>query len=153
MRATPSALCLATLLALMGFATPAAADGCGDLIDKVVAGTQATLVKRTLDFAELSASDGIGMTLACGQLSAVGVQFKGPSLPEAYFPLFGRAGQATTGIAADVIAEAGRRARTDAATTRHSNVDAGIALVTCSVSTPPGGPVTACAVIDKGDAH
>lgn len=153
MRVFHPALCLASLLALTGSITPAAADACGDLIDKVVAGTQATLVKRTRDFAELSASDGIGMTLACGELSAVGVQFKGATLPEAYFPLFGRAGQATTGIAADVIAEAGRKARADAAISRHSNVDAGIALVTCTLATPPGGPVTACAVIDKDDAR
>lgn len=142
---------LAALLALPGFVAPAAADPCGDLIDKVVAGTQATLTRRTHDFAEFSATDGIGLTLACGDLSAVGVQFKGAALPESYFPLFGRAGQATSGIAADRIAEAGRKARADAATTRHSNVDAGRVLVTCSVSTPPGGPVTACAVIDKDD--
>lgn len=153
MRAFLPALCLATLFALTGSMAPAAADSCGDLIDKVVAGTRATLVKRTHDFAELSAGDGIGMTLACGELSAVGVQFKGPSLPEAYFPLFGRAGHATTGIAAEVIAEAGRKARAEAATTRHSNVDAGIALVTCTIATPAGGPVTACAVIDKDGAR
>lgn len=146
MRTVLLALGLLPLVAL-----PASADGCGDLIDNVVAGTQATLVKRTLDFAELSAADGIGMTLACGELSAVGLQFKGSPLPESYFPLFGRAGQATTGIAADVIEAAARKARESALTTRHSNVDAGDALVTCSLSTPAGGPVTACAVIDKDD--
>lgn len=149
------ALILASGL-VAGFFTlsgPAKADACGDLIDRVVAATQATLVKRTADFAELKASDGIGMTLACGQLSAVGVQFRGTPLPEAYFPLFGRAGHATTGIAADVIAAAGQKAREAAVTTRHSNVDAGNALVTCSLSNSSGSPVTACAVIDKDDAR
>lgn len=136
---------------LLGLVTPAAADSCGDLIDRVVAGTQASLVKRTADFAELSASDGIGMTLACGELSAVGVQFRGPALPTTYFPLFGRAGHAITGIPADVIEAAGVKARDSAMTTRHSNVDAGAALVTCTVVNSAGGPVTACAVIDKDD--
>lgn len=140
----------ATFLSV-GLAIPAVADTCGDLIDKVVAATSATLVKRTLDFAELSAADGVGMTLACGQLSAVGLQFKGAMLPEGYFPLFGRAGHATTGIAAEVIEAAARKARESALATRHSNVDAGDALVTCSLSTQASVPVTACAVIDKDE--
>lgn len=135
------------LLPIVAF--PAAADGCGDLIDKVVAGTRATLVKRTVDFAELQAGDGISMTLACGDLSAVGMQFKGPVLPDSYFPLFGRAGQATTAISAEIIEAAARKARESALVTRHGNVDAGVALVTCTLATPVGGPVTACAVIDK----
>ncbi|MCJ2035325.1 hypothetical protein [Methylobacterium sp. J-068] len=138
-------------LGLLTCAGPAAADACGDLIDRVVAGTQASLVKRTADFAEFSASDGIGLTLACGDLSAVGVQYRGATLPAGYFPLFGRAGHATTGISAEAIAEAGMKARDSAMITRHSNVDAGAALVTCSVSTYNGSPVTACAVIDKDD--
>lgn len=138
-------------LCLLALASPATADPCGDLIDRVVAGTQASLVKRTADFAEFTAGDGIGMTLACGGLSAVGVQFRGGELPVGYFPLLGRAGHATTNISADVITAAGVKARESAITTRHSNVDAGDALVTCSVSTYGGSPVTACAVIDKDD--
>ena len=143
-------LALATTLALAG---PAAADSCGELIDRVTAGTGATLVKRTADFAEFSAADGIGMTLACGELSATGTQFRGTPLPPGYFELFGRAGHAVTGIAADVLTQAGRTALTAAATTRHSNVDAGKTLVTCSLSGTREAPVTACAVIDKDDAR
>lgn len=138
-------------VSLVALAGPARADACGDLIDRVVAGSGATLTKRTADFAEFTAPDGIGMTLACGGLSAVGVQFRGTDLPASYFTLFGRAGHATTGIPAAEIEAAGVKARASAATTRHSNVDAGAALVTCSVSNFGGGLVTACAVIDRDD--
>lgn len=142
---------LTATLGLLALAGPAAADTCGDLIDRVVAETQATLVKRTADFAEFSAPDGIGMTLACGELSATGVQFRGTPLPAGYFELFGRAGHAVTGLAADDLAQAARTARTAAATTRHSNVDAGKVLVTCSLSGTREAPVTACAVIERDE--
>lgn len=141
-----------TILGLsLALATPARADRCGGLIDRVMAATGATLVRRTIDFAEFKAAEDVGLTLACGDLSAVGAQFKGPTLPAGYFALFGRAGQAINGLTAEAIAEAGRTARASAETKRHSKVDAGKALVTCSVSNSADGPVTACAVIDKDD--
>lgn len=141
-----------TILGLsLALATPARADRCGELIDGVMAATGATLVRRTADFAEFRGAEGVGLTLACGDLSAVGAQFKGPALPAGYFSLFGRAGHAINGIAAETIAEAGRTARASAETKRHSNVDAGKALVTCSVSNAGADLVTACAVIDKDD--
>lgn len=138
-------------LGLVALTAPARADACGDLIERVVASTEARVVKRTADFAEFTAAEGIGLTLACGELSSVGVQFRGPGLPAGYFPLFGRAGHATTGISASEIEAAAVKARENAVTTRHSHVDAGTALVTCSVSNYGGGLVTACAVIDKAD--
>ncbi|GJD97525.1 hypothetical protein [Methylobacterium iners] len=136
---------------LLVLAAPARADSCGDLIDRVVAGTEARLVKRSADFAELAASDDITMTLACGGLSAVGVQFRGEALPKAYFPLVGRAGRVVTGIETASITEAAKLARENAARTRHSHVDAGSALVTCSVVKAAVGLVTACAVIEKDE--
>lgn len=150
MRAPISAFLLVLVPALF-LADPAAADSCGDLIDRVVAETQARLVNRTTDFAELGAADGIGMTLACGDLSATGVQYKGTPLPAGYFALVGRAGHAVTGLGADSIAAAATKAHEAATTTRHSKIDLGAALVTCSVSEMGGRPVTACAVIQKGD--
>ncbi|SFG47967.1 hypothetical protein [Methylobacterium gossipiicola] len=141
-----------TILGLsLALATPVRADPCGDLIARVTAATGATLVRRTADFAEFSAQDGIGLTLACGDLSATGAQFKGSTLPEGYFALFGKAGQAVNGLPAETIAEAGRTARRNAETKRHSQIDLGKALVTCSLSSMNGAPVTICAAIDKGD--
>lgn len=145
MRALLSAIFLSILVA------PAQADMCGDLIERVVAGAEAKLVKRTIDFADLAAADGMTMTLACGELSAVGVQFRGDTLPESYFTVLGRAGRVVTGIDADLIAGAGQSARANAVRTRHSHVDAGAALVTCSVTTAAAGVVTACAVIEKDE--
>lgn len=146
MRAILISAALLSVLAL-----PARADGCGDLIDKVVASTQATLLNRTIDFAELSAAGGVTLTLACGDPSAVGAQFKGEAPSDDYYTLFGRAGQVATGIAPDVIEAAARRAREQAVTTRHSHADAGAALVTCSVMNGARGPMTGCAVVDKGE--
>jgi len=141
-----------TILGLsLVLATPVQADPCGDLIDRVKAATDATLIRRTADFAEFSAKDGIGLTLACGDLSATGAQFKGTTLPEGYFALFGKAGHAVNGLPAEAIAEAGRTARTNAETKRHSQIDLGKALVTCSLSSMGGAPVTICAAIDKGE--
>lgn len=132
-------------------AGPGRADECGDQIDRVVAATQATLTKRSHDFAELDGPDGMTLTLACGDPSAVGVQFRGAAPPAAYFALFGRAGQAIAGLAPGLVEDAARRAQEKAVAARHSHVDAGHALVTCSVSALASGPVTACALIDKGD--
>ncbi len=129
----------------------ARADSCGDLIDSIVAGTKATLVNRTVDFAEMSATDGMTLTLACGDPSAVGVQFKGETPGDAYYGLFGRAGRIATGIGADLIEAAARRAREQAVVTRHSHADAATALVTCSVINGSRGPMTGCAVVDKRD--
>lgn len=126
------------------------ADTCGDLIASVVAETKATLVNRTIDFAEMSATDGLTMTLACGDPSAVGVQFKGETPSNAYYDLLGRAGQITTGIGADLIESAARNAREQAVVTRHSHADAATAVVTCSVMNGSRGPMTGCAVVDKG---
>ncbi|WP_019904210.1 hypothetical protein [Methylobacterium sp. 77] len=138
---TASLLSLSTL--------PARADACGDLIDSVVAETKSTLVNRTVDFAEMSATDGMTLTLACGDPSAVGVQFKGETPGDAYYALFGRAGQIATGIAPDLIEAAARQAREQAVTTRHSHADAASAVVTCSVMNGSRGPMTGCAVVDK----
>ncbi|GJD39957.1 hypothetical protein OICFNHDK_2421 [Methylobacterium bullatum] len=129
----------------------ARADSCGDLIDSVVAETKATLVNRTIDFAEMSSIDGMTLTLACGDPSAVGVQFKGETPGDAYYGLFGRAGRIATGIGADLIEAAARRAREQAVVTRHSHADAATALVTCSVTNGSRGPMTGCAVVDKRD--
>ncbi|KQP31732.1 hypothetical protein ASF49_09840 [Methylobacterium sp. Leaf104] len=142
---------LTATLGLLALAGPASADVCGELIDRVTSETGADLVKRSADFAEFRGADGIGMTLACGELSATGAQFRGAPLPAGYFDLLGRAGHAVTGIAADVLAQAGRTALTAAATTRHSNVDAGKVLVTCSLSGSREAPVTACAVIERDE--
>lgn len=131
---------------------PAVADPCGDLIDRVAAETKSNLVNRTVDFAEMSsASDGTTLTLACGDPSAVGVQFKGEIPGDAYYRLFGQAGRIVTGIASEVIEAAARRAREQAVTTRHSHADAATALVTCSVIDGARGPMTGCAVVDKRD--
>lgn len=137
----------ATLLCLSGLS--ARADMCGDLIDSVVAETKATLVNRTIDFAEMSATDGMTLTLACGDPSAVGVQFKGETPSDAYYDLFGRAGHIATGIAPTLIEAAARRAREQAVISRHSHADAATALVTCSVISGSRGPMTGCAVVDK----
>lgn len=129
----------------------ARADSCGDLIDSVVAETKATLVNRTVDFAEMSATDGMTLTLACGDPSAVGVQFKGETPGDTYYALFGQAGGIATGIEANLIEAAARRAREQAVVTRHSHADAATALVTCSVMNGSRGPMTGCAVVDKRD--
>ena len=139
----------AALLSLT--ALSARADSCGDIIDSVAAETKATLVNRTVDFAEMSATEGMTLTLACGEPSAVGVQFKGETPGDAYYGLFGRAGQIATGIGANLIEAAARRAREQAVVTRHSHADAATALVTCSVMHGSRGSMTGCAVVDKRD--
>ncbi|GJD30075.1 hypothetical protein PMNALOAF_1319 [Methylobacterium adhaesivum] len=151
MRITSTIFGLTLALASPVLATPALADPCGDLIDRVGAATEATVVRRTADFAEFTTRDGIGLTLACDELSAAGAQFKGQTLPDAYFTLLGKAGHAVNGLPAEAIAEAGRTARASAETKRHSQIDLGKALVTCSLSRMSDVPVTTCAAIDKDD--
>lgn len=138
---------------ILALPVPALADECGDLIDKVAKETTASPGNRSTDFANFSAGDGTTLTLSCGgpQLSSVGAQFRGEAPPDAYYALFGKAGHAVTGIAADVIEAAAHKAREAASRLRHSNVDAGGARITCSVSAPDKGPLTMCAVIEHSD--
>ena len=91
------------------------------------------------------------LTLACGDPSAVGVQFKGETPSDDYYDLFGRAGRIATGIASDLIVAAARRAREQAVISRHSHADAATSLVTCSVINGSRGPMTGCAVVNKRD--
>ncbi|MFC7663417.1 hypothetical protein ACFQWF_12810 [Methylorubrum suomiense] len=56
-----------------------------------------------------------------------------------------------TGIAADLLRDAAKRARDGAERLRHSNVEAGGALVTCSTMTKDQAPLTLCAVIERAD--
>lgn len=135
-------------------ATPALADECGGLVDKVAEATKAEVGRRTSDFAEFTAGPDTTLSLSCGGIhpSSVGAQHRGESPPDAYYALFAEAGHAVTGIARDILDAAARRARGDAERLRHSNVSAGGALVTCSLMTKPGqGPLTLCAVIEQDD--
>ncbi|WP_336485292.1 ABC transporter ATPase [Methylobacterium nigriterrae] len=136
---------------LLTAGTPALADECGDLIDRVASETKAEIGNRSLDFANFTLAPDTTLTLACGTPSSVGAQFRGEKPPEAYFALFGRAGHAVTGIDAATIEQAAHTARDAATRLRHSNVDAGGARVTCSVTTSEKGPFTLCAVIEHSD--
>ncbi len=148
---TPMRFMILTAALVPFFSSSAQADPCGDLIDSVVAETKATLVNRTVDFAEMSVTNGMTLTLACGDPSAVGVQFKGETPSDDYYDLFGRAGRIATGIAPDLIVAAARRAREQAVISRHSHADAATSLVTCSVINGSRGPMTGCAVVNKRD--
>lgn len=132
---------------------PALADDCGDLVGRVTAETRAEVGNRSLDYATFTLGPDTTLTLACGGAhpSSVGAQFRGETPPDSYFALFGRAGQAVTGVAAGVIEAAAHRARDAASRLRHSNVDAGGVRVTCSVSQAEKGPLTLCAVIESAD--
>ncbi|GEO98054.1 ABC transporter ATPase [Methylobacterium haplocladii] len=132
---------------------PASADSCGDLADKVVAETKAEIGERIDDFVRFKAGTEMTLSLSCGGSypSSVGAQFKGEAVPDAFFDLFGNAGHAVTGVAADLIMEAARKARSDAETRRHSNVPTGGVLVTCSYSKSDKGPLTMCAAIEQAD--
>lgn len=144
-----------TILAalLVASAAPALAENCDTLVDKVASAAQAQVGRHSADFAEFKAGDGTTLTLSCGgkDPSAVGAQHRGESPPDGYYAIFGRAGEAVTGIAADLLRDAARRARADAARLRHSTVPAGGALVTCSVTNAEKGELTMCAVIEQGD--
>jgi hypothetical protein len=144
-------LLLAALPALWAF--PAAADSCGDLAGKVAAATGAEIGERIEDFVRFKAAETTTLSLSCGGAgpSSVGVQFLGETLPETYYGLFGKAGQVVTGVAADALVEAARKARGEAETKRHSNVPTGGVLVTCSFTKSAKGPLTMCAAIEKAD--
>lgn len=146
MRALIVGLCLALPL-------PALADECGDLIDRVVRATEAVPGNRSADFANFSTPDGTTLTLSCGapNLSSVGAQFRSDAPPDAFYVLFGKAGHAVTGIDAAVLESAAHTAREAASRLRHSNVDAGGARITCSVSKSDKGPLTMCAAIEHSD--
>lgn len=141
------------LVALPAFAAPAAADSCGDLADKVVTETRAEIGERIDDFVRFKAGTDMTLSLSCGGSypSSVGAQFKGETAPDDFFEIFGKAGHAVTGVAADLLKEAARKARADAETRRHSNVPAGGVLVTCSFSKSDKGALTMCAAIEQAD--
>lgn len=144
---------LVALAALPVSAAPALADACGDLADKVVSETRAEVAERIDDFVRFKAGTDMTLSLSCGGSypSSVGAQAKGEAAPEAFFEIFGKAGHAVTGVAADLLAEAARKARADAETRRHSNVPAGGVLVTCSYSKSDKGALTMCAAIEQAD--
>lgn len=134
-------------------AAPALADECGDLVDKVAAAAKAEIGNRSADFANFRAGPEVTLTLSCGgpYASSVGAQYRGETPPDAYFATFGEAGHAVTGISADILRDAARRAQADATRLRHSNVAAGGALVTCSFTTSGTGSLTMCAVVEQSD--
>lgn len=149
---TPRTVLAAMLLALA--ATPAAAaDACGDLVDRVAAAAKAEVGSRSNDSASFRIGAEITLTLACGgaYTSSVGAQFRGRDLPDGFFTAFGEAGRVVTGVEPAILADAARRASTEASQGRHSAVPAGRVLVTCAVRSSEAGAITLCAAIDKGD--
>ncbi|AWN38576.1 ABC transporter ATPase [Methylobacterium radiodurans] len=134
-------------------AGPASADECGDLIGRVAAETGAKLDDRSRDYARFTADAETSLTLSCAapHPSSVGAQYRGANPPEAYYTLFGQAGHAVTGVAAGTVAAAAHRAREAASRLRHSNVEAGGATITCSVTRKDTGDLTLCAVIETSD--
>lgn len=144
---------LALALLLAGMPAARAEPSCTDLIEKVAAETKAELAERSADFARFTAGPQTSLTLSCGGAypSSVGAQHRGETPPDAYYTLFAQAGHAVTGIDADLLRDAARRARDAAGRLRHSNVEAGGALVTCSTMRNDQGPLTLCAVIERAD--
>lgn len=139
---------------LLAAASPTLADECDSLVDKVAAAAGAEVVKRSTDFANFTVASGTTLTLSCGGSrypSSVGAQYRGEAPGEVYYATFGRAGEAVTGIAADVLRDAARRAQADATRLRHSSVMAGGARVTCSFTRSDAGALTMCAVIEQSD--
>ena len=146
------ALLLLPLLCLA--AGSARADECETLVSKVTAETGAKTDQQRADYATFTVTPDMTLTLACGgpALSSVGAQYRGANPPETYFTTFGKAGHAVTGIDATTITEAAHKAKDAATRLRHSNVDLGGALVTCSAMVSPDkGPLTLCAVIEHSD--
>ncbi|GEP11888.1 hypothetical protein [Methylobacterium gnaphalii] len=141
------------LTALPAFGTPAAADSCGDLAGKVAAATKAEVGERIEDFVRFKAEGTMTLSLSCGGTgpSSVGAQYLGEPLPEDYYSVFGKAGQAVSGVAADTLVAAAHKARIEAETKRHSTVPTGGVLVTCSFTRSAKGPLTMCAAIEKAD--
>lgn len=151
MRASLPLLALACIVSGL---SPAQAQSCDTLIDRVTAETSAQATERRSDYASFSASPDMTLTLACGSpdLSSVGAQYRGANPPDTYYDLFGHAGHAVTGIDAQVIADAAHKAQAASVRLRHSNVDLGGARVTCSAMVSPDkGPLTLCAVIEHSD--
>lgn len=143
------------LLPILLFAAGSAwADECETLVAKVTAETGAKTDQQRSDYATFTVDPDMTMSLACGApaLSSVGAQYRGANPPEAYYDTFGKAGHAVTGIDAKTITEAAHRAKETASRMRHSNIDLGGALVTCSsMVSPDKGPLTLCAVIEHSD--
>ena len=146
-------LLLSALLPVLVAGAARAEPSCTDLIDRVTAATGATVAERSADFARFDAGEDSSLTLSCGGIhpSSVGAQHRGETPPESYYDLFAKAGHAVTGIGADVLRDAAKRARDGAGRLRHSNVEAGGALVTCSTMKNDKGPLTLCAVIERAD--
>lgn len=146
---------LLTLLAGACAASAARAEpSCSDLIERVRTATGAEVAERSTDYARFAVGPETSLTLACGggvHPSSVGAQHRGEAPPDAYFDLFGRAGHAVTGIGAELLRDAARQARDGAGRLRHSNVDAGGARITCSVTKNEAGPLTLCAVIERAE--
>lgn len=143
---------LATLVLLAAGAMRA--EACDALIDRVAAETGATVTMRSDDLANLAVDESATLTVACGDPSAIGVQWKGASPPPAYYALFGRVGRLATEIEPATLEAAAREAQGKAVSLRHGMVGAGGGLVTCSVSAAldpatPGAIVTACSLIDR----
>lgn len=135
-------------------ATPALADGCTGLAEQVSSATGVEAGERETDFVSFPAGSDITVTLACSAKThaSVGAHHRGEEPPDAYFRLFGQAGEAVTGIAADRISAAAQRARADAPRLRHSNVATDGMLVTCTFSrSKDGDPLTMCALIARSD--
>lgn len=132
----------------------ARADECQTLVSKIIAETGAKADLQRSDYATFTVSPNMTMSLACGApaLSSVGAQYKGETPPDEYYTTFAKAGQAVTGIDAKVIVDAAHKAQATASRKRHSNIDLGGALVTCSsMVSPDKGPLTLCAVIEHSD--
>ncbi|WP_232630220.1 hypothetical protein [Methylobacterium sp. Leaf118] len=143
-----------TILACICAASSARAEPeCGDLIDRVTAAAGAELAERSADFARFTAGPETSLTLSCGGVhpSSVGAQHRSDAPPDTYFDVFGRAGEAVTGIAADLLRDAAHRAQDGARRLRHSTVEAGGARITCSIMKNEKGPLTLCAVIEQAD--
>ncbi|MCE4226426.1 hypothetical protein HCU64_22010 [Methylobacterium sp. C25] len=132
---------------------PAAADPCGDLAGRVAAATKAEIGERIEDFVRFKAGTAMTLSLSCGGTgpSSVGAQYLGETLPADYDNLFGKAGQTVTGVAADTLVDAARKARAEAATKRHSTIPTGGVVVTCSFTKSEKGSLTMCAAIEKAD--
>ncbi len=142
-----------SLVALL-LASEAHAASCEDLTDRITKATAAEVTQRTHDFVSFEAAEGVTLSLSCGgegYPSSVGAQSRVEEPPERYYSLFGQAAQAVTGISADTLRDAAQRARADAARLRHSNVEAGGVLVTCSFTRAEKGPLTMCAAIERAE--
>nr|WP_183513356.1 ABC transporter ATPase [Methylobacterium brachythecii] len=144
---------LPILAVVTALSQPALADSCGDLAIKVGVETGAAIGERIEDFVRFAAGADMTLSLSCGGSypSSVGAQFRGETPPAEYYALFGKAGHAVTGIAADMLSDAARKAQAEAQTRRHSKVPAGGVQVTCSFTKSDKGTLTMCAAIEQAD--